>query len=477
MKKYIYILLISLLILTSTVYGQEDVGKQDKPHIELYIMAHCPFGAQMIRAITPVVELLDDNINFDIEFVQSIYGEDELEDQYYHYCINKKYPNKHFKYANCFIESKDRDDCIEELDLDYSDIESCVEEYDIDFTSNKYDIKGSPTLVINGIKTEHMNRNPYNLLQFICNSFKVPPDECDENLSSIEEKSGFSANINNPICSDSDSRFGKDIFIKGSVNYLGKNYNDYCVRNKNLELVEYYCENDFHKSKIIICDDGCENGACIEFLSTEEEIILPEEETESSIDCPTKSCKTISKDCYGVNEIVIEECKVYIQKDNECEEIRTSKTRINKNACEIEETEEIAICEGCQINKNTCIPFGTRIEKNNDEYYCSIEHKMLEQKNDGVNCQNTYECVSNNCKGGICTPICTGCLDAKNVCLPFGTRTDTKYCDVDYYFKSQKLEDIACNNNYECSTNICVNNQCISPSFIQKIIDWFKNIF
>lgn len=109
--------------------------------------------------------------------------------------------------------------------------------------------------------------------------------------------------------------------------------------------------------------------------------------------------------------------------------------------------------------------------------YCSADKIWSNQKGNKNSCENSFECVSNNCKGGICTPICTGCFDAENVCIPFGTRTSTQYCDIDFSFKNQLTEDSSCKNNYECTTNLCVNKKCISPSFIQKIMDWFKKIF
>lgn len=278
------------------------------------------------------------------------------------------------------------------------------------------------------------------------------------------------------VCADTDN--GKNYYEKGTLtNGPGNTFTDFCKDTD--DLMEYTCLGlRGHQASLYSCPYGCEDGACLEFVEREEEIEVPEEETESSVGCPAKLCKTLSKDCYGGDEIIIEECKVYIRKDNQCGEITISKSRINKNACEFEEeTDEILECGGCQLNQDTCIPFGTRIKKNNETYYCSIEHRMLIQKKDGVICQNTYECVSNNCKGSVCTSICGGCLDAKNVCIPFGTRTETHYCNTDFNFKNHKSEDMSCNNNYECSTNVCVDSKCISQNLIQKILSWFKNLF
>ena len=153
----------------------------------------------------------------------------------------------------------------------------------------------------------------------------------------------------------------------------------------------------------------------------------------------------------------------------------TSNSRMLKGVC-IGETKEI-LCDGCQIGSNSCIPVGTRLEEGTKFYYCYLQNELSIQKENDISCQNNYECKSNNCFNSICKPICTGCLDSSNTCVPFGTRTESQYCDIDYSSKKQKSEDISCNNNYECSTNVCVDSNCISPNLIQKIIAWFNKFF
>jgi len=62
-------------------------------------------------------------------------------------------------------------------------------------------------------------------------------------------------------------------------------------------------------------------------------------------------------------------------------------------------------------------------------------------------------------------------------CLPIGVRTQEDYCDIDRNVKSQLGADEECSNDYECSSNVCVNNQCISQNLIQKILSWFSRFF
>jgi hypothetical protein len=83
-------------------------------------------------------------------------------------------------------------------------------------------------------------------------------------------------------------------------------------------------------------------------------------------------------------------------------------------------------------------------------------------------------------QGTITTPIveevvCNGCVKDKN-CYPIGYRTESQFCD-NKQFTNQKQADASCNNNFECSTNLCVDNECVSSGFWQAIMRFFKNLF
>jgi len=73
----------------------------------------------------------------------------------------------------------------------------------------------------------------------------------------------------------------------------------------------------------------------------------------------------------------------------------------------------------------------------------------------------------------ICKDSCP--LDGK--CYPFGYRKGGKYCSDEGAFKEQLKADAVCDNNFECSTNVCVDGKCISSGFIEKMTNWFKRLF
>jgi len=73
--------------------------------------------------------------------------------------------------------------------------------------------------------------------------------------------------------------------------------------------------------------------------------------------------------------------------------------------------------------------------------------------------------------------VCNGC-ELEDNCYTFGYRKDNKFCsDLDNQFIEQKKADSSCENNFECNSNLCIDNQCISSGLWQKIISWIKGLF
>lgn len=73
----------------------------------------------------------------------------------------------------------------------------------------------------------------------------------------------------------------------------------------------------------------------------------------------------------------------------------------------------------------------------------------------------------------ICKDSCA--LDGK--CYPFGYRKGGNYCSDKGSFEKQFGDETSCDNNFECSSNVCVSGKCLSKGFIEKILSWFKNLF
>ncbi len=96
-------------------------------------------------------------------------------------------------------------------------------------------------------------------------------------------------------------------------------------------------------------------------------------------------------------------------------------------------------------------------------------------------CPKTLTCVNGKCEHFekvseemlICKDSCP--LDGK--CYPFGYRKSSMFCSDDGGFINQLSGDSACDNNFECSSNVCVDGKCISSGLIQKVIEWFRKVF
>lgn len=207
----------------------EAVNKQDKPKIELFVMSHCPFGTQIEKGIIPVLEIFGDKINFELKFCDyAMHGKKEIDEQLNQYCIQKEEPTKLLDYLKCFLETGVSTGCLAKAKVDNTKLKYCTQKADEEFevTDNlndesrwfngnypqfnvnkedvdKYDISGSPALVLNGEKIASA-RDPQSLMKTICFGFTNVPDECGETLSSSTPSPGFgfgeSGNDSGGVC-------------------------------------------------------------------------------------------------------------------------------------------------------------------------------------------------------------------------------------------------------------------------------------
>jgi hypothetical protein len=71
--------------------------------------------------------------------------------------------------------------------------------------------------------------------------------------------------------------------------------------------------------------------------------------------------------------------------------------------------------------------------------------------------------------------ICNGC-DLEGKCYPFGYRKSGTFCSDNKEFISQLKDGELCDNNFECSTNLCVDGNCLSSSVWNKFLRWISEI-
>lgn len=184
------------------------VPKNDKPKVELFVMSYCPYGLQMEKAYIPAVALLGDKIDAEIKFVYyAMHDKKEVDENTIQYCVQKEDNSNFLKYLKCFVETDDTESCLASSGIDKTVIDNCVAEadkefnieanyaakdtwlsgrfpkYDVNAAENKkYEVGGSPTMVINGVKAS-VQRTPEAVKQAICNAFTNAPKECETVLS------------------------------------------------------------------------------------------------------------------------------------------------------------------------------------------------------------------------------------------------------------------------------------------------------
>jgi len=193
----------------------QEVPKSDKPVVELFVMSHCPYGTQIEKGILPVLDTLGDKIDFSLKFCDyAMHGEKELNEQLAQHCIQKEQGDKLQSYLYCFLEEGDGSGCLSEAGLNISQLNDCISStdsefrvseknenkedwkgnyppFDVDAADNeKYGVQGSPSLIINGVKSSS-GRDAQSLLNAICGAFNNMPEECSEQLDSTPPAPGF----------------------------------------------------------------------------------------------------------------------------------------------------------------------------------------------------------------------------------------------------------------------------------------------
>jgi len=191
--------------------SKEEIPKRKKPTVELFVMSLCPYGIKAEKEILPVIKSFGDKVDFKIKFivnvkgstineVVSLHGNDEAKENVRQAAIMKYYPDQ----CQSYIEKIDANSCViscgavkledywkktaKELGMDVQKIESfaygqeginLLKENETD--AGKYGVTASPTLIINGIKSQAIYQGPKAVEQEIYSAFTNPPKMRQEN--------------------------------------------------------------------------------------------------------------------------------------------------------------------------------------------------------------------------------------------------------------------------------------------------------
>lgn len=197
--------------------ANQTTPKTEKPVVELFVMSYCPYGTQAEKGILPVVSFLGDKIDFKLKFVNYLmHGEKEMLENLRQYCIENQEPQKLNNYLNCFLKEGNAASCLASEKIDAGKLASCEQATDAQFKikqsfadknswdnpnyppfaifnadNQKYNVSGSPTLVINGVTASKIARDPESLKKAICAAFTSEPEACKTALSAAAPAPGF----------------------------------------------------------------------------------------------------------------------------------------------------------------------------------------------------------------------------------------------------------------------------------------------
>lgn len=195
---------------------QQEIPQQDNPEVMLFTQSFCPYGNQAEGLMKPVVDLLGDEVEIAPHYVIyeeyqgggpdycideeskycSMHGINELNQDIRELCL---YENQNDKYWD-FVTQVNQDcsaddvetcwqDAASKVGVDIGSVESCFDQNAIDYAkaerelNTKHEVKGSPTLLINGVKYTG-NRSSEAFKTAICSGFKDQPEACNETLES-----------------------------------------------------------------------------------------------------------------------------------------------------------------------------------------------------------------------------------------------------------------------------------------------------
>jgi hypothetical protein len=215
-KNKINELTVQLKIIEGTNIGDNSFA-ENLPRVELFVMSHCPYGTQAEKGILPAVRLLGDRIKFSVRFCNyAMHGKTEVDEELTQYCIQKEENKKYLDYLACFLHDGNTEFCLKNESIDVALLKACMTETDntykvsesynntskwflqkypqvnLDKTLNdRYGVKSSPTLVVNGKIVENFERNPAGLLSALCSGFKDQPKICGTSLPPWTPSQGF----------------------------------------------------------------------------------------------------------------------------------------------------------------------------------------------------------------------------------------------------------------------------------------------
>jgi len=198
-----------------TVQDAASITKTDKPMLEAYVVARCPFGLQMQRAMADAVKSVPSlaqyikvrymgSVSSDGKSITSMHGAAEATENLRQICIREEQPAKYWDYVACQMKAAGTEiSCEKSTGVDSAKLSSCISNTSKgvayakeDFALNtKYSVTGSPTLILGGALISESGfggRSADGVKSMVCAAFKTQPSFCSTKLNTAAATTSFS---------------------------------------------------------------------------------------------------------------------------------------------------------------------------------------------------------------------------------------------------------------------------------------------
>ena len=142
-----------------------NMTKSDKPLLEAFVVSRCPFGLQMQRIMTNMINQSKDAENYlkvryigavSNNTITSMHGDVEAKENLRQICVREEQSDKYWNYVSCYMKEGKNMDCLKVASIDEGKLNACTNDTsrglsyarkDFD-EANKFKITGSPTLLM-----------------------------------------------------------------------------------------------------------------------------------------------------------------------------------------------------------------------------------------------------------------------------------------------------------------------------------------
>lgn len=183
----------------------KDVPKTDKPTVDLYVMAFCPYGNKAEDTIAPVYALLKNKADFNFRYIvtssgdsiESLHGQKEVDQDEREACVLRDYGKDSwmsfvtYVNKNCGSDGSCWETGAKASNISTDKVSACVKSDGLALMKTNEKLAtdagatGSPTMIINGAESKvvYQYGNSESYKQAVCSAFNEAPSECAQELS------------------------------------------------------------------------------------------------------------------------------------------------------------------------------------------------------------------------------------------------------------------------------------------------------